>query len=130
MEDDDSDIILAISGGRDYHHPYEHFDKIIKQYIKEDLCGNIPKKIITGGARGVDNMAEIWAKKNNVSLKIWVPDYKGNSDNPKYAPLLRNTDIIHESTHLLALPTVKSRGTYDIIRKARLLNKPVKMVRV
>jgi hypothetical protein len=46
----------------------------------------------------------------------------------KKAGLLRNTDIINESTHVIAFPNDKGSGTQDSIRKAQKLGKIVKVI--
>lgn len=124
--EEDDQIILAIVGGRDYSN-YNRFNTIVKEYIKNDLNGTLPNKIISGGAKGVDTMAEKWSKYNNIDIEIYKPDW---SKEGKKAGLMRNTDIINRSTHVLALPTINSKGTYDSIHKAQKQYKPVKIVHI
>ena len=115
---------LAIVGGRDYAD-YENFKKIITDYCIE--LGQQPTYIISGGAKGVDTMAETYAKENNIPTIIFKPDWNKHG---KKAGILRNTDIIEAATHVLALPTSKSIGTYDSIKKAQNLNKILKVIKV
>lgn len=116
-------ISLAIVGGRDYKD-YINFEQLVDEYIKEI---GIPQQIVSGGASGVDSMAEIYAKKHNIPTLIFKPDWKQHG---KKAGILRNIDIIDASTHVLALPTSKSIGTYDSINRAKKLNKVLKVVNV
>lgn len=113
---------LAISGWRNMSSKeYLH----VFQQAMEDLLvthNQIPKLIITGGARGADRLGEAWAKEHKIPLLILTPDYKAHGDR---APLLRNTDIIKECTHLLAFPHHSGSGTQDAIRKAMKLDKIV-----
>lgn len=113
---------LGIVGGRDYTN-YQNFKKIVDDYIKNN--GKI-SKIISGGAKGVDSMAEIYAKDNNIPIEIYKPNWKLG----KSAGIQRNTDIVNNCTHLLALPTEKSVGTYDSIRKANIKKISITIVKV
>lgn len=118
-------IKLGIVGGRDYKD-YDNFEKIVDNYISE--IGQ-PSEIVSGGATGVDMMAEKYADNNKIPTKIFYPQY----DKYKYgrdACLSRNTEIIEYSTHILALPTQKSTGTYDSITKAKKMSKELKVVNV
>lgn len=117
-------IKLAIVGCRKYTN-YENFKTIINNYIEE--IGFIPDEIISGGARGVDSMAEIFAKENNIPITIFHPDWNKYG---KSAGILRNTDIINSATHVIALPSVHSKGTYDSINKAKKLGKNLKVVNI
>ncbi len=116
-------IRLAIVGGRDYTD-YPNFKAIVSKHIEKI---GIPDEIISGGARGVDKFAEIYAAEVGISMVILKPEWDKHG---KIAGLIRNTDIIERSTHVLALPTSKSRGTYDSIRKANDLNKSIKVIKV
>ena len=64
----------------------------------------MPEIIISGGAIGSDKMAERYAKIHNIPVLILVPDWKKHG---KKAGILRNTDIINESTHVIAFPNDK-----------------------
>ena len=116
-------ISLAIVGGRDYTD-YDTFEIIVDEYIKEM---GIPLQIVSGGATGVDTMAELYAKKHNIPTLIFKADWKQHG---KKAGILRNIDIIDAATHVLAVPTAKSIGTYDSINRAKKLNKVLKVVNV
>jgi hypothetical protein len=113
---------LAISGWRGMTSK-EHL--LIFQQAMEDLLvtqNRIPTLIITGGARGADAMGEEWARAHRIPLLVLKPDYERFG---KRAPLLRNTDIVKECTHLLAFPHSSGSGTQDAIRKAFKLDKTV-----
>jgi YspA, cpYpsA-related SLOG family len=111
---------LAISGWRgmsskEYLHVF--------QQAMEDLIvtqNQIPSIVITGGAKGADALGEAWAKEHSIPILVLKPDYTKNGDK---APLIRNTDIINECTHLLAFPHKSGSGTQDAIRKAMKLDK-------
>lgn len=116
-------IKLAIVGGRDYDD-YAKFCQIVDDHIKD--IGQ-PNHIVSGGAKGIDTFAETYAKEHNIPIIIFKPDWNLHG---KAAGIIRNTDIISESTHVLALPTKSSKGTYDSIKKAKNMNKILKVVDV
>lgn len=117
-------MYLAIVGGRDFND-YSRFSKIVDDYIR--LIGVQPSVIVSGGANGVDSMAERYAREHEIHTLIFKPEYE------KYrraAPLKRNTQIIETASHVLALPTKTSRGTYDSINKAKKLGKIISVLEV
>lgn len=79
--------------------------------------------VVSGGAEGIDALAERWAYNNDVPLRVFKPEYKHSRD--RTAPLKRNTLIADACDILYAFPTSESRGTYDTIRKAEQMGKQV-----
>jgi len=109
---------LGIVGYRSYDN-YQEFCNIIDNWIQNNSNIN---QIISGGATGVDSLAEKYAKEHDIPFVVYPADWKkyGNKAGP-----LRNQLIIDASTHLLALPSRKSRGTFDSINKAKQKGIPV-----
>lgn len=70
-------------------------------------------------------MTEKFAKEFNIPTLIYKPEYNLYHDK---APLLRNTTIVENSTHLIAFPSVNGRGTQDTIKKAIDKNIPIKVL--
>ena len=118
-----NEVKLGIVGYRKFTD-YIKFSEIVDEYIKE--IGQ-PILIVSGGAKGVDTMAEKYAKEHNIPTQIFYPDWEKYK---KGAGLIRNTDIINASTHVLALPNIKSVGTLDSINKAKIMKKNLKVVDV
>jgi len=102
---------LAIVGSR-YMTDANLFKKLLEDFI--EVYG-MPEIVISGGAPGVDTFAELWAEHNNIPTKIFKPDWNKYG---KAAGPIRNTYIIEECTHVLALPSMKGKGTQDSIKKA------------
>nr|QBK89510.1 MAG: DNA recombination-mediator protein A [Pithovirus LCPAC001] len=86
-----------------------------------------PKLIISGGAKGVDTLAQKYAQDNNIEMKIHHAEWNkyGKSAGP-----IRNQLIVNDITHLLALPVKNSVGTYSTINKAKKSNKNVTIIMV
>lgn len=75
-----------------------------------------PDTIISGGARGVDTLAEKWAKEHGINLLVFKPDYKAHL---RGAPIRRNELMAGECDTLLAIWDGKSKGTFHIINYAK-----------
>lgn len=90
-----------------------------------------PSLIVSGGAKGADALGKKYADEHNIPTKIfpaiWHPQ---GEDGPmdKGAGMKRNTDIIKESTAVLAFWDGDSTGTVDSINKAVMFKKHVKVV--
>ena len=116
-------VKLGIVGYRKFTD-YKKFSKIVDEYIAEI---GIPVLIVSGGAKGVDTMAEVYAKEHKIPTRIFLPDWDKYK---KGAGLIRNTEIVKESTHVIAFPSKKSIGTIDSINKAVKYNKFLKVVEI
>lgn len=117
---------LAISGWRGMKYSGEHL--WLFQQAMEDLIVNhnkIPTLIITGGAKGADQLGEQWAKEHNIPLLVLKPEYDKHGNK---APLVRNVDIVSGCTHLLAFPHKEGSGTQHAIREAMKRDKSIMVI--
>lgn len=92
------------------------------------ICDNIPintTEIISGGAYGVDSLAEKYAKENKISLVKILPNYDKFG---KTATLTRNIEIIKRADYVLCFWDGKSRGTAHVISNCIKLYKNVKVI--
>ena len=117
---------IAIVGSRkfnNYHRIEEEFFKLLNDLgrLKENIL------IISGGAKGVDTIAQRIAKNHGIPILIFYPNY---SKHGKRAPLIRNIQIIEHSDFILAFPTKDSRGTRFTITEARKRKKPNRVIEV
>jgi hypothetical protein len=110
---------LAIVGSRDFRDQ-ALLDQTVDDFLIKQGC--MPVLVVSGGARGADTLAEHWARKHKILLKIFKPDWKAKG---KAAGILRNTDIVNECTHMIAFPSDAGRGTQDSIKKALAQGKEV-----
>lgn len=111
---------LAIIGSRNFTD-YQLFLTKVNEFIEK--YGK-PEIIISGGANGADTMAERWAKENQINIMIFHPEWDKYG---KKAGILRNSDIVDASTHILAFPSKNGRGTQDSIRKGQKAGKIVEI---
>jgi len=102
---------LAIIGSRDLQ--IDNLEKYIPPGVSE---------IVSGGAKGVDSLAEIYAQRSGIPLKLFLPQY------PRYgrgAPLKRNIEIISYADAVLAFWDGKSKGTKYVIENCKKRNVPL-----
>ena len=83
--------------------------------IKEILNTYTITVVVSGGAKGVDSIAENYAIERTIPTVIFKPDWKqfGRS-----AGIIRNKDIVNEADRVIAFWDGKSKGTADSIKYA------------
>ena len=79
----------------------------------------------TGGANGVDLIAEKYADKHRISKLVLRPDYKRFG---RGAPLKRNEVMVELSDSVLVIWDGKSKGTLYTIEYAKKNNKPIVVI--
>lgn len=95
-----------------------------------DISPHIPPEtelIISGGANGIDTLAENYADKHKISKLIMRPQY---SKYKRGAPLKRNDIMVDICDSVLIFWDGVSRGTKHTIDYAKKAGKPVCIVRV
>ena len=73
--------------------------------------------IVSGGAKGVDTLAEKYAKKHDLGIIVFRPRY--DLYPPKLAPLKRNYTIVDNADAVIAIWDGVSRGTKFTMDYAR-----------
>ena len=81
-------------------------------------------EIVSGGARGIDSCARVYAKAHGIKLTEFLPEYGKYG---KSAPLKRNIQIINYADEVVAIWDGVSRGTKFVIDKCREMGVPVKV---
>jgi len=88
----------------------------------------MPKEVsllISGGANGVDTIAEAWADAHRISKLILRPDYRRYG---RGAPLKRNEQMVQIADALLVIWDGRSPGTRYTADYAKKLGKPVTLI--
>lgn len=94
----------------------------LEQFLPDDVT-----EIISGGARGVDSLAERFARSQGIPVTVFLPDY------PQYgrkAPLVRDRLIAEACDVLYAFWDGVSTGTAYTVKYARDIGKTVRLFRL
>ena len=78
-------------------------------------------EVISGGARGIDSIAEKAAKVLNKTMTIIRP----NNPSKKQDYILRNFKIVDQADKIIAYWNGKSKGTLSTINYAKRINKEI-----
>ena len=108
---------VAVVGGRDFTD-YLRMAKILNP-VKYKI-----QYLVSGGAKGADQLAELYAKAYKVRIKIFDADWDTYG---KKAGFLRNQDIVKEADIVIAFWNGKSKGTRHTIELAKENNKQLKV---
>lgn len=127
-------IRLAVVGSRNFTDKSRLFMELneLRKFYKITL-------IVSGGAKGADTFAENYAKEYGIKKLVLEADWtdmsepcrrKLNSSGKEYNALAgfkRNSEIVENCDALVAFWDGTSPGTRDIIDKAKLTGKKVKI---
>lgn len=113
---------LVIAGSRGLNN-YDTISSYIDNYLR---TSNVkPASIISGGAKGVDTIAMIYSRSNNIPFKLFPANWK---EHGKAAGHKRNRLMAEEGTHLLAFWDGESKGTKNMIDTAKELDLEVTVI--
>jgi YspA, cpYpsA-related SLOG family len=97
-----------IAGGRDYNLSENQYSQLELLPITE---------VISGGAMGVDNCAEEWARSKRLNLTIYEADWKKHG---RAAGPIRNEEMAKYAEACVLFPGGK--GTADMAARAKKHN--------
>ena len=80
-------------------------------------------QVISGGAAGVDTLADHWAKQHGKPLTVIRPDYRRYKG--RLAPIMRNREIVRRADAVFILWDGQSKGTASTKREAQRQGKPI-----
>lgn len=80
------------------------------------VCGWVPTTVISGTARGVDKLGEIWAEEHSIPCERFPADWDRHG---KAAGYRRNEQMANNSDALIAIWDGHSRGTKHMIDIAK-----------
>lgn len=114
---------IAIVGSRNFPQL-----NLVEQFI-HDLPIN--STIISGGAKGVDAMAREMAIKYGLAYIEFLPDTTGCQQRFDYTKAYydRNQKIVDHADLIVAFTEKETGGTWDTIKRARKMQKPVKIIK-
>ena len=92
----------------------------ISPYIPDNVS-----TIISGGASGIDTLAEEYADKHRLSKYIIRPRYDLYG---RAAPIKRNEQMVEIADAVLVIWDGRSKGTQYTLKYAEKINKPVTLV--
>ncbi len=114
---------LIIAGGRDFND----YDLLCQSL--DHLLKNTDKSMITvfcGMAKGADNLGMLYADTHGITVKFFPADWDKHG---KKAGILRNQEMIDAgATHLVAFWDQKSKGTADMIARAKRAGIQVRVI--
>lgn len=117
-----------VAGGRDFNDQ-QLFDAGIAEFL---LHYNAITSVISGGCAsgtlthvtkdgrkvyGADGMGEAWAEKNNIPVITFLPEY--DKYPPNVAPVMRNESMAQAANALLLYFDGKSKGSADMLKRAK-----------
>lgn len=114
---------LGIVGSRNPGVSYQEWENMLLAKIDPSKV----EMVISGGAKGVDTYAKLFAGRHHIPYMEFAPQY---STYGKYATLKRNTQIVKEASVVVAFPTSESRGTLHSIREAERLHRKLIIVKL
>ena len=106
---------LTIVGTRNPGVTYQEWEKLLLNKINPDEI----QMVISGGAKGVDTFAKLFAARHHKPYMEFTPQYNVYG---------RNTQIVKEATTVIAFPSAESKGTYHSIKEAQRLGRHVIVV--
>lgn len=100
---------VAIIGSRSL------IDIDIEKYVPENT-----DTIISGGAKGIDSLAQEYAELHNIPTIIFEPEYRKYG---KIAPIIRDKQIVQAADIVIAIWDGKSKGTRFTLEYANKIGK-------
>ena len=119
---------LALIGSRNFHD-YDSFHKAVLLTLQK-WGKNLSdvEYIVSGGAKGADTLAEIFAKEYSIKPMIFPVKKEDWYKYGKAAGIMRNTQIIDNASHVIAFPSKYGKGTQDSINKANKRKLPIQIL--
>lgn len=102
----------------------------IGSFSVRDMLPHIPENttgLVSGGAIGIDSLAEQAARQLGLPIEIISPDYDTNG---RLAPLIRNHKIVESADLLLAFWDMSSHGTAHTLNSCVQSGTPFRIVSI
>ncbi len=102
---------VIIAGSRDIVDPH-----VVDDAVRES--GFEVTEVVSGGARGIDRMGELWGAKHGIPVKVFRADWEKHG---KSAGVRRNREMAEYAEACIAIWN-GSRGTANMIDEAGMHN--------
>lgn len=113
---------IAIIGSRTFTDTKKLFDILDKNFEKIGM-------IVSGGAKGADELGRVYAQERGFPCLIYYPRWRSvGGDFDRGAGFKRNYEIIKNCDIVLAFWDGVSNGTRHSLELAKQLNKKIKIV--
>jgi hypothetical protein len=102
---------------------------ILDKFMKDHVVGT--PVILSGGAKGVDQITKSYARANNINLVEFLPYHLIDNKTPfssKYF-FLRNKQMIDNADKVLIIWDTRSKGTEYGIKYAQKIKIPVMVIK-
>lgn len=103
---------VIIAGARDLTQN-THYEGVVQAV---EQSGFDVSEVVSGGASGIDELGQIYAKEYNLDLTVFYANWKKRG---KAAGPHRNSRMASYADALIALPGPDSKGTYHMIKEAK-----------
>lgn len=105
---------LIIAGSRDLTDPL-YIDMMSAAIAQH---GWNPSRVLSGRAKGIDTLGEIWARENDVEVEPYPADWNLHG---KAAGPIRNRQMAENADALLLIRKRDSRGSLSMLNEANRL---------
>lgn len=112
---------IAIVGCRKVPDAKKAYD-LIRRTIPRNCS-----EIVSGGAAGIDTLAELYASENKLHLTVFKPEFDKYG---KFATKIRNTQIVAYADLIYAYWDMNSKGTAFTLKQCIEMGKPFKIFRL
>ena len=128
----DGRIINLVVVGSSRFYDYGLVEDAMDKWTSEEAH---PDLVITGGASGVDYLAERWADNHNVQYAVFSEEWNAprsglEDDGRGEAPTSLTNQLLDAATHVLAFPSSTSKWTHVVIAMAEAMDIPVKVINI
>jgi hypothetical protein len=128
----DGRIINLVVVGSSRFYDYSVIEEAMDEWASVEAH---PDLVITGGASGVDYLAERWADNNNVPFAVFTEEWNapraGLEDGGRVAaPNSLTHRLLETATHVLAFPSPTSKWTNVVVEMAEAAGIPIKIVKI
>ena len=128
----DGRIINLVVVGSSRFYDFSIVEEAMDQWADDEAH---PDLVITGGASGVDYLAERWADNKNIAFAVFSEEWNGpraglEDGGRAAAPNSLTNQLLDVATHVLAFPSPPSKSTHVVIAMAEAMDIPVRIVEV